>query len=360
MIRCNTLFVLTCLCAGHAAAQDSLSIYGTLDAGPKYVDDIRGGHQYSFGSGGLQPERIGFRGVENLGNGMKVDFRLESGVLTGKGSTVSPTSFFNREASLALSGSFGSLRLGRVPDLMYDYIPKYLSPPALTAIVNKHPGNWDNYASQYQFSGALTYTSPKFAGFQFGSQYGVTEQPGGSARMRNTSLGVTWTNGPVRAALVAAEHRNRPVDIAGRMGLSQAFGQELTPGTSVATDYVRNIAAGVSWNSASYVAGAAYSRTRMRAKGADATQHNIDIGGMWRITPVNALQAVFTHTRFDSAKWNELKVVGIHSFSRRSHAYIQAQYQRAGGAARFAAIQDIGVSSSNSQTVLSLGLLHSF
>lgn len=360
MIRHTTLFALSCLCASYAAAQSSVSIYGTLDAGPRYVNNIRGSNLYSLASGGLQPERFGFRGAEDLGGGMKAEFRLESGLLTKTGSSVSPSALYNREASVGLTGSFGALHLGRQPDLMYEYIPKYLSPPALTAIVNKHPGNWDNYASQYQFSNAITYTTPRFGGFQVGAQYGLGEQPGDSKRNRNTSLGATWTNGPLRAALVTSEQRNRPVDIAGRMGLTQAFGLALTPGVAVPTDYVRNLAAGISWRTDAYLIGAAYSRTRMHANNRDATQDNIDIGGMLRTTQNTSLQATFTHSKFESAKWNELKLTGIYSFSKRTHAYLMGQYQRAGGSAQFAAIQDVGISSTRSQMTLAMGMLHSF
>ncbi|RZS85338.1 porin [Pigmentiphaga kullae] len=360
MKHCSALWLAAGLCAAPAFGQSSVVIYGTVDAGVQVVDDIGGRSRWSLGSGAMQPERFGLRGVEDMGNGLKADFRLETGILTKSGQQVVAERLFNREASLGLNGGFGSFRMGRMPDLMYEFIPKYLSPPALTAIVAKHPGNWDNYASQYQFGNSVMYTTPDFGGFKAAAQYGFGEVPGDSRRNRNLSVGATYTAGPWRTALVASEHRNRPVDIAGRMGVTQAFGVTLTPGVAVSTDSVRNVAIGTSWRGTSTIVGVAYSRTRMSALGGDATQHNVDIGGGWTYAPSQTVQATFTHSRFEGARWNQLKLVGIYGFSKRTSAYLLGQYQRAAGDAKFAAMQDIGVASGRSQTMLTAGIIHSF
>lgn len=157
MTRCNALLALCgMMAASPALAQgSSVTLYGVLDSSIQYVDDIQGKSTTSLGSGTLGPERFGLRGVEDLGNGTKVQFRLEAGILSDRGRLVQPTRMFNREASLGLVTRAGTVTLGRLPDLVYEYITKFLSPPAATAIVSKHPGNWDNYASQYQYSSTV-------------------------------------------------------------------------------------------------------------------------------------------------------------------------------------------------------------
>lgn len=357
------LCAFACAAASPAAvfAQgSSVSIYGAIDAGLQIVSDVRGQRERSMASGGMQPERIGFRGSEDMGGGLKADFRLETGILSKQGRPVSPSAFFNRESSLGLSGGFGTVRLGRMPDLMYEFIPKYLSPPALTAIVNKHPGNWDNFASQYQFSNTVMVATPTLGGFNAALQYGFGEAPGDAQRGRNMSLGATYTAGGWRTALVASEHRDRPVDIAGRLGLRQAFGLALTPGTPVVTDAVRNLAIGTSWRQAGTLVGAAWSRTRMVARGQTAVQDNLDLGAAWSLPANNTLQATLTLSEFESARWTQLTLSGIHAFSKRTSVYVQGRYQRAGGSAPAAAIADIGISSSRKQWVLTTGLFHAF
>ena len=61
----------------------------------------------------------GLRGSEDLGNGLKLDFVLESGIEsdTGNLDTKQGGRFFGREAQMTFSGSFGALSFGRMPSL---------------------------------------------------------------------------------------------------------------------------------------------------------------------------------------------------------------------------------------------------
>src|SRR5690606_31451679 len=170
-------------------AQSSVQIYGYLDTGLEYVSNVGGQSATMAGGGALAPERIGMRGVEDMGNGLKAGFRLESGILTNRGALVNSNRMFNRESSVSLgSEAMGTLSFGRMPDLMYEYVPKFLSPPAPSALVNKHPGNWDNYASQYQYANSVKYESPEFWGFSFGAMYGFGEAQSDAPKAISKSL----------------------------------------------------------------------------------------------------------------------------------------------------------------------------
>lgn len=353
------VLVAACVC-GAVQAKDSVAIYGFLDGGVQYVSNIGGSSGVEASTGTLQPERFGFMGSESLGNGLEAEFRLEGGILTKEGRSVVAGRLFNRESSVGLKGEAGSLHFGRMPDLMYDYIPKFLSPPAMTALVNKHPGNWDNYASQYQFANSVKLTTASFHGLRLALQYGFGDQPGNATHGRNMSAALAYMSGGLRAAAVYSEHRDRPVDIRGKLGVEQAFGQTLTPGVPVTTDWVRNFAVGASYRLDALLVGAAYSSTRMSWMGQRAKQDNYDVSASWMVTPRNTLQATYTYSKFDSAKWHQLTLTAIHGLSKRTYAYAQTRLQRAGGAADYAAIADIGVSSSRSQAVVSLGLAHRF
>lgn len=360
MLR-HTAAVLVAACAcGTVQAQSSVSIYGFVDGGVQYVSNIGGSSGVEASTGTLQPERFGFMGTERLSGGLSAEFRLEGGILTKEGRSVVAGRMFNRESSVGLKGSAGSVHFGRMPDLMYEYIPKFLSPPAMTALVNKHPGNWDNYASQYQFANSVKLTSESFHGLRLALQYGFGDQPGDSKHGRNMSAALAYTNGGLRAAAVYSEHRNRPVDIRGKLGVEEAFGRTLTPGAPVITDWVRNFAVGASYRMDAVLVGAAYSNTRMASMGQRAKQDNYDIAASWMVTPRDTLQAMYTYSKFDSAKWHQLTLTAMHGLSKRTYIYAQTRLQRAAGEADYAAIADIGVSSSKSQAVVSLGLAHRF
>lgn len=360
MLR-HTVVVLVASCAWVTAhAKDGVVVYGFVDGGVQYVSNIGGSSSYEASTGTMQPERFGLMGTESLGNGLTAEFRLEGGILTKEGRSVVAGRMFNRQASVGLKSEVGSLHFGRMPDLMYEYIPKFLSPPALTALVNKHPGNWDNYASQYQFANAVRVTTASYGGVSLALQYGFGTQPGDSKRARNMSAALAYSSGGLRAAMVYSEHRDRPVDIRGKLGVEEAFGQTLPAGAPVVADWVRNFALGASYRMDTLMFAGAYSKTQMSWMGQRAKQDNYDLGVSWNVTPKNTLQATYTYSKFDSAKWHQLTLTAIHGLSKRTYAYVQSRLQRAGGSADYASIADIGVSSSRSQAVVSLGLAHRF
>lgn len=121
--------------AGAASAQSSVTLFGIVDLNARSVDNGAGTIR-SLSTDGNASSRLGFRGVEDLGGGLRAGFWLEAGfdasngtvgggnggatANTGAGtSSGSPGSFFNRRATASLLGSFGEIRLGR------DYTPTF-------------------------------------------------------------------------------------------------------------------------------------------------------------------------------------------------------------------------------------------
>lgn len=104
--------------AGGAYAQSSVTLFGIVDEAARYTKN-GDTSQKSLASGGLNTSRIGFRGYEDLGSGLKAGFWLESGINANAGSSSDGTRFFNRRSTVSLIGNFGEVRLGR------DYTPTY-------------------------------------------------------------------------------------------------------------------------------------------------------------------------------------------------------------------------------------------
>lgn len=117
--------------ATAASAQSSLTLFGVIDVGVRAVKNGDGPTTYSLTRDGLTSSRLGFRGEEDLGGGLRARFWLESGIGadTGVVGTTTGTAagngavqsgkFFDRRSTLALSGAFGEVRLGR------DYTPTF-------------------------------------------------------------------------------------------------------------------------------------------------------------------------------------------------------------------------------------------
>jgi predicted porin len=104
--------------AGVASAQSSVTLYGTMDLSAKYVKNDGSARRLSLSQDGINSSQLGFKGIEDLGGGLKAGFVLLSGVNADNGTTSSPR-FWHRRATVSLMGNFGEVRLGR------DYTPTF-------------------------------------------------------------------------------------------------------------------------------------------------------------------------------------------------------------------------------------------
>lgn len=107
--------------AGAASAQSSVTLFGIVDMSAANISnkDAAGNKTTTqqLRTDGINSSRLGFRGVEDLGGGLKAGFWLEAGVNPDVGTTNSK--FFNRRSTVSLMGGFGEVRLGR------DYTPSF-------------------------------------------------------------------------------------------------------------------------------------------------------------------------------------------------------------------------------------------
>jgi predicted porin len=114
----TTLFTTLSIPAAHA--QSEVRLYGLVDVGLETSKTASGRQQRIF-SGGLQGSRWGLLGSEDLGGGVKANFRLESGFTADDGQRSQGGRAFGRESSVGLSSaSWGGINLGRLP------VPYYL------------------------------------------------------------------------------------------------------------------------------------------------------------------------------------------------------------------------------------------
>ena len=103
--------------AGAASAQSSVTLYGTVDLAGTFVKNDGSSRRLSLSQDGINSSQLGFRGVEDLGGGLKAGFNLLAGVNADTGTT--NAKFFNRRSTISLFSGAGELRLGR------DYTPTF-------------------------------------------------------------------------------------------------------------------------------------------------------------------------------------------------------------------------------------------
>lgn len=201
------------LVSAPAFAQSNVTIYGVADASMVWGD--HGDNEFTgIYSGILSGSRLGFRGTEDLGNGLKAVFTLEQGFTIDDGGESDSTKAFQRQAFVGLSGGFGTVSLGRQYAPGYDFqydalVSSQISPQAILSgkplagkaddkaltINPGTPARWDNSIAYNGTFGAIRARAIySFAGNETGND--VTGVDADSDDMMG--LGLEYANGPLK------------------------------------------------------------------------------------------------------------------------------------------------------------------
>ena len=217
----KSLIALAVLAAsGAAMAQSSVTLFGIVDTGFAYVDNASGNDSvYGLSTSGNATSRLGFRGVEDLGGGLKAGLWLEGEIFGDDGNASGFN--FKRRSTVSLAGGFGEVRLGR--DLTPGY-SQFISYDLFGQVGigqfmgwsdwngnNQTTANNNNDANGIRSSNMISYYTPNFSGFTAGLGYGFDEQTSGKAG-RYVGGYVAYENGPLGVA-VSYDQRNLAADV---------------------------------------------------------------------------------------------------------------------------------------------------
>lgn len=226
-----------------ANAQSSVTLFGVaeaqvgswrnLAAAPVSASNLFGATSSAvratgMPSYGINASRIGFRGVEDIGDGMKAGFVLENQLALDTGST--PARFFHRQANVWLSTNWGQIKMGRnytpwndiasnastgYGDSYDPYVriwkaggPVPLGSPTANANkqitglagamgTNNDVGSTENW-SHVRTDRAIRYDSPKMFNTILSAQVGMGNP---DSQPTSKSFSALYENGPVRAGV---------------------------------------------------------------------------------------------------------------------------------------------------------------
>ena len=187
--------------AGAASAQSSVTVYGIADLGITSQDTgaaAGSDRKTGINAGNQSASRIGFKGTEDLGNGLKANFVLEGGIDSDTGLTKT-TGLFNRLSTVGLSGNFGSVDLGRQVSAIkdaYDQIDPFGDGGTIAPISAVFFGG-ALVSDAGRISNSIKYTSNSYSGFKFGAAYGFGETTGSTSANSNYGANVGYANGPL-------------------------------------------------------------------------------------------------------------------------------------------------------------------
>ncbi len=186
----KTLIALAAVAATSAFAQSTVTLYGVVDAGI-----TKGATTTTFTGAGINgTSRLGFKGEEDLGGGLKAIFTVETGLNSGKEAA---SSIGDRGAFVGLAGAFGTVTMG-----------SSVLTPSFYARAFTDPSTTNGY-SIVKFGGAarldnsINYTSPSFSGLTVRASMVQKDDNGG----KNASdISVSYANGPLTLGASAADN----------------------------------------------------------------------------------------------------------------------------------------------------------
>lgn len=176
---------------GLAQAQSSVTIYGIVDVG--LVKNSGSSLQETFN----KQNRLGFMGTEDLGDGLKAKFQMESRFSSDTGALASAL-LWHGESWVGLAGGFGEVRFGR------QYTPAFrqggmrVDPFAAEGIATT--------ANSYLMgaprdNNAINFITPSIKGFVLTAQYALSEAGTGVGNKNGYGASLTYDQGPISANL---------------------------------------------------------------------------------------------------------------------------------------------------------------
>ena len=190
------LAVLTAV-SGAAFAQSSVTLYGKVDLGLVLDSGNASGKSIRLDSGVTGGSRIGFKGVEDLGGGMKAAFQLETGYCADSAAgapnfCTGSNQFMGRQAHGDLTGAFGALSAGRQYSIGFNNLS------TIDPFGTGFAGQINNIVdpSGIRLNNSVTYATPNMGGFVGSAEIAFGEQTGNWQANRETGAGLTYASGP--------------------------------------------------------------------------------------------------------------------------------------------------------------------
>lgn len=371
-----------------AFAQSSVTLYGLIDEGFDYTNNVRGGHVYELASGYAQGSRWGLKGSEDLGGGLKAIFQLENGFNASNGGLNQGGRMFGRQAYVGLSSDFGTVTLGRQYDSVVDYLAQTTANGNWAGYLFSHPLDNDNTDNSFRVNNTIKYASPDYAGFQFGGTYSFSNDPGFSNN-RQYSVGGQYQNGGLLVAGAYLQANNPGVTTGGAIAANDA---------NFVSSRLRVFGGGINYTFGPATAGFVYTNTNIKNPTSNAgyfvpgdfltpqtgpltgatvnalKYQNFEVNGKYQLTPAMFIgaQYVFTMEHYETTLGNvkpKIHTFGLmvdYSLSKRTDVYVQGAFQKVAGASTGSSLDNAFIpgaddrSSSSKQVVARVAIRHKF
>ncbi len=369
----------------------SVTVYGIINPSLTYADKVANsttdnptgtGSRFSMDSAVASGSRVGFKGIEDLGGGLKASFVIESGFNADTGTSAQGGLLYGRTAIVGLSGGYGSVMLGRQKDYIDD-LASFNSALDFGSITNNiHALNLDR-SQGARINNSIRYTSNVMSGVTLSALYGFGEQAGSTGAGQSFGFGGSYNNGPL--SFGAAYFQNKLTGDNLFTGSSDAGVAPKAVTGSIASTSLKTFLIGGAYKMGdlrvygsfsqvkqplAVAAGTAMTGFSAAANGAfafgginNSKVNIIDIGTSYNLTAATKLQANFINSRAKFVGATDGKAtqvsLGVDYFlSKRTDIY--AFYANIRTSDMFNPGILTAPGGANTQNVLSIGLRHKF
>uniref|UniRef100_UPI003F504C54 porin n=1 Tax=Caballeronia sp. LjRoot34 TaxID=3342325 RepID=UPI003F504C54 len=383
--------------AGAAHAQSSVTLYGLVDEGILFNNNVKGQKLYSVTS--ANSSRWGLLGSEDLGGGLKAIFDLENGFTLGTGALGQGGLEFGRKAYVGLkSNTYGTVTLGRQYSASNDATSSFASGADWAASglsYGTRAGDVDNVDTSNRVQNALKYTSPNYRGLTVGVLYSLGGQAGQFSKNEVTDAGVSYVNGPVKLGASYMFTKDPYYATFGDLGNSSSPSSSATGATNnmpnpIYGGYASAGSQQIITAGGSYVLGSAtiallYSNTQFqnlgsvnavgsfgtKYNGGTATFNSGELNVKYALTPSLQLAGAYIYTHnsgadgVGSASYNQVNLGTIYFLSKRTSLYATGFFETASGTDSTGkpAVADLygsSYSSNKHQLAAIIGMTHRF
>ncbi|VXC65685.1 Porin [Burkholderia sp. 8Y] len=365
-----------------AFAQNSVTLYGIIDEGFDYTNNVKGSKAYELQSGYLQGSRWGLKGTEDLGGGLRAVFQIENGFDVNTGRLAQGGLGFGRQAYVGLgTDALGTVTLGRQYDSLVDYLAQTTANGSWGGYIFSHPYDNDNTDNTFRVNNTVKYTSPTFAGLQFGGTYSFSNDAN-FANNRQYSVGAQYAAGGLLLTAAYLQANNPS---------STAFGAINNGGDeNFLAQRLRIFGAGINYTIGATTVGFVYTKTDVKQPlssgyvgaitpvgGATLSAlkfNNFEANVKYQFTPSFLVGAAYTYTRtsYDATSgqlhpvYHSAGLMADYLLSKRTDVYLQGAYQHVAGDTT-GTVLDVAyvpgaatVSSSKNQLLVRAAIRHKF
>lgn len=386
-IRMKKSLIAAALIASFAStvhAQSSVTLYGMIDVGLNYANNIGGHKQYSMATGNLGGDRWGLRGVEDLGGGVQTLFVLENGFSVANGKLGQGGDEFGRQAYVGFSSSnIGTVTFGRQYDLINDLIYMSVAAQMWGGYASAHPGDVDNTDGSNHVNNAIKFRSVSYGGFSFAGLYSFGGVAGNFNQNQIWSVGANYNVGSLTLGAAFLDAQDPNFSYFGNTAASSATGSNMTA-SRVYSGYASAKKQQIFVVGATYTVGAAtfganYSNTQFKAigtlpglpatgAGGDAKFHDVEVNVGYQLTPALHLGVAYNYLKgygVNGATYSQGAIGADYFLSKRTDLYTVAVYQHASGTdstggKAVANITGLSASTTQSQAQVVIGIRHRF